>query len=316
MGPTVIREELTALVAPKQSQPTAVSGEEDQFDAVEQGAAPSASASSGSVPATPTPAPAKKWSLPRVDVWVASFAAWFFELRWNFRDAVESGGQSLTGILFTTVTLKVLALASTAIIGVAIGLTVSGLVQNSAQAVMWVPLLLIPQILFGGVVLSLPELSRSARAVSQIVPSFSCQRLMDVSIVHGQALPLFSNRTKVPLFLTPGEKETIRWKIGDREYSEVYDKLAPANTSWQNLTVFAHAVGRHRHVFSEVLTAAGSKKRIYNETAESRDDIRYSKGRVFLDFSPVVASCAVTLFWLALCYGGTSLALALRQKGK
>ena len=130
-----------------------------------------------------------EWSL-------AAWIGWFFELRWNLRDAVEAASKSLAGVLGVTVFLKVLALAATALVGVAIGLTVSGLVQNSAQAVMWVPLLLIPQILFGGVVLSLPESSRGARAACMVIPSFSCERLMDVSNVYGQALTLLSNRTK------------------------------------------------------------------------------------------------------------------------
>jgi hypothetical protein len=199
---------------------------------------------------------------------------------------------------------------------VAIGLTVSGLVQNSAQAVMWVPLLLIPQILFGGVVLSLPELSRGARAACMVIPSFSCERLMDVSNVYGQALPLLSNRTKLPLFLTPGEKETIHWSVSGREYTESYDELSPANTSWQNLAVFPFAAGRHLHEYTEVQTSAGSRKRIYNETTESRDDVRYTKGRVFLNLVPVASSCVVLGIWIAICYGATLTALAIRQKGK
>jgi hypothetical protein len=139
---------------------------------------------------------------------------------------------------------------------------------------------------------------------------------MDVSIIYGQAVPLLSNRTKIPLFLTPGEKETIRWKLSGKEYSEAYDELSPANTSWQNLVVFPHAVGRHTHEFSEVLTSEGSTKRIYNETTESRDDVRYSKGRVFLNPAPILASAAVAGFWLVLCYAATSAALVARQKGK
>jgi hypothetical protein len=139
---------------------------------------------------------------------------------------------------------------------------------------------------------------------------------MDVSIIYGQAVPLLSNRTKTPLFLTPGEKENLRWKIGGKDYSESYDELSPANTSWQNLVVFPRAVGHHRHEFSEVLTSEGSTKRIYKETTDSRDDVRYSKGRVYLNASPIFASCAVAAFWLVFCYGATSAALVARQKGK
>ncbi|MEI8312974.1 MAG: ABC transporter permease [Verrucomicrobiota bacterium] len=312
MSVAELHAEFRAITTPHAAA-SAAGGEEDAFEAVDTDTQKKSSPS----PAAAAPVPLQKPSFViRPDLWLSAVAAWFFELRWNFRDAVESGGRSLTGILLVTVSLRVIALAITALVGVAIGLTVSGLVQNAAQAVMWVPLLLIPQILFGGVVLSLPKLSAGARAVCQIIPSFSCQRLMDVSIIYGQAVPLLSNRTKIPLFLTPGEKEIVRWSLSGSEYSESYDELSPANTSWQNLVVFSHAIGRHRHEFTEVLTGEGSKKRIYNETAEARDDVRYSKGCVFLNPAPVAASCAVAGFWLVFCYGITSAALVARQKGK
>jgi ABC transport system ATP-binding/permease protein len=268
------------------------------------------------VAAAAPPVAEKQLPGPRPDLWLAAWLGWFFELRWNLRDAVEVASKSPAGVLTIVISLKLLALAATALVGVAIGLLVSGLVKNSAQAVMWVPLLLIPQILFGGVVLSLAELSAGARAVCMAIPSFSCERLMDVSNVYGQAQPLLSNRTKIPLFLTPGEKEAIQWSLLGREYTESYDELSPSNTSWQNLAVFPFAVGRHRHEYTEVQTSAGSRKRIYKETTESRDDVRYSKGRVFLNLVPVAASCIVLGIWVAICYGGTLAALAARQKGK
>jgi ABC-type multidrug transport system ATPase subunit len=252
----------------------------------------------------------------RPDAWLAAVAAWFFEMRWNIRDAVEEAGRGLLGTAGTLLALKVAALATTALVGIAIGLAISGLVQNAAQAVMWVPLLLIPQILFGGVVLSLPELSRGARAVCAVIPSFSCQRLMDVSNVYGHAVPLLSNRTKIPLFLTPGEKEEVRWEVWGRVFSEYYDELSPGNTSWQNLAVFPFAVGEHRHAFSTVQTAAGSTRKIFSETTSSRSDVRYSQGRIFLHLGPAWTSAGVLAAWVALCYGGTLTALILRQKGK
>ncbi|HEY5704959.1 MAG TPA: ATP-binding cassette domain-containing protein [Terrimicrobiaceae bacterium] len=311
LSPGELHAELQAATASK-SVVTQSSGEEANFEAVnlhEGGTKPGAAA-------VLSGASKSQIATPRFNLWPAAWIGWFFELRWNLRDAVETASKSLTSVLGITVSLKLLALAATALAGVTIGLTVSGLVQNSAQAVMWVPLLLIPQILFGGVVLSLPELSRGARAVCMLIPSFSCERLMDVSNVYGQALPLLSNRTKLPLFLTPGEKETIRWTVMGRDYSESYDELSPANTSWQNLTVFPFAAGRHRHEYTEVQTSAGSRKRIYNETTETRDDVRYAKGRVFLNLVPVASSCLVLGAWIAVCYGATVMALAIRQKGK
>lgn len=306
-------EEFVEITTPP-DEVVAMTREELDFEAVAEAPEPSSGTDQAGIE---TPAPGEKPpARGRTMARLAAALAWFFELRWNVRDAVESGGQSLFSVVATTAALKLLALGATALVGIAIGLAVSGLVQNSAQAVMWVPLLLIPQILFGGVVLSLPELSRGARAVCAVIPSFSCQRLMDVSNVYGQAVPLLSNRTKIPLFLTPGEKEAVRWEILGREFIEYYDKLAPGNTSWQNLAVFPFAVGEHRHEFATIQTSAGSTRKIYNETTGWRGDVRYSKGRIFLSLAPAVASAAVLGGWIALCYAGTILSLSLRQKGK
>jgi ABC-type multidrug transport system ATPase subunit len=303
--------EFREITTPPEAAPLAATAEEIAFEAVEEGVQQSSEVAEPAPPAAPS-----KASALRPDVWIAAAAAWFFELRWNVKDAVEGAGRSLLGVVATTVGIKLLALAATALVGIAIGLAISSLVQNTAQAVMWVPLLLIPQILFGGVVLSLPELSRGARAVCAVIPSFSCQRLMDVSNVYGQAVPLLSNRTKIPLFLTPGEKEAVQWSVAGREFTEYYDKLSPGNTSWQNLAVFPFAAGQHRHAFSTVRTAAGSTRKLFNETTETRDDVRYSKGRVFLNLAPARTSAAVLGGWIALCYGGAILSLSLRQKGK
>jgi ABC-type multidrug transport system ATPase subunit len=304
--PATLAAELIELTTPPETT-TAPTADEAEFDVV--------GAESASAP-TPTITTKKPPAFPRIDAWLAAGMGWFFELRPNLRDAVETGHQPLAAVLATTVSLKLLALIATALVGIAIGLAISGLVQNPAQAVMWVPLILIPQILFGGVVLSLPELSRTARAVCAVIPSFSCQRLMDVSNVYGQSMPLLSNRTELPLFLTPGEKDAVTWSVADRTYTEYYDKLSPMNTSWQNLAVFPQAVGEHRHVFAEVETRAGSRKRIFNETTETRDDVRYSKGRVFLNLVPATVSLIVLTSWIAACYIVTLAALAMRQKGK
>ena len=48
----------------------------------------------------------------------------------------------------------------------------------------------------------------------------------------------------------------------------------------------------------------------------SEDGQFHVKGRVFLNLAPVVSSCLVLGTWIAICYGGTLTALAIRQKGK
>ncbi|MFZ4764468.1 MAG: ATP-binding cassette domain-containing protein, partial [Roseimicrobium sp.] len=185
--------------------------------------------------------------------------ATFFEFGQNIMDATDpgEGGAPLpstkataVGIALTSLGLKLGALLAAASVGIAIGLTISAMVRSETQAVMWVPLVLIPQILFGGFVVTRPEMTPSVRAASELVPSFCSQRLMDVGGIYGQMTPRLTNRTKYPVFLTPtGEEEEIVWSEAGQAYSEKYDKISEWNVSWQNLAVFPNRVGQHRNVF-------------------------------------------------------------------
>lgn len=248
----------------------------------------------------------------KVMVWAASF----LEVRDNLLDSADKGGAELVRVFWVSGGLKILALALTALVGVAIGLAISGVVQTSTQAVMWVPLILIPQILFGGVVLKRAELSQTARWLSYVSPSYSCQRVIDVSNLIGRAVPMLTNRTKLPIFLTAGEKERVQWQVGDREFSETYDRVSPVNTSWQNLTVFPTAVGEHRHEFTAIETRTGSVRKLFHETVTIRTDVLYPKGVIYQNFAPLWRSLLSLFAWTAFCYFLTLAALIAWQKGK
>lgn len=95
---------------------------------------------------------------------------------------VHFGTQSLEGSTLWQLQCVVL----TALSAVAIGLCISSWVGTTTQAVMVVPLILLPQIVFSGYVL--PSLSKGGGAkkiVSELMPSYSSQRLMDVSLLDG-----------------------------------------------------------------------------------------------------------------------------------
>jgi hypothetical protein len=181
---------------------------------------------------------------------------------------------------------------------------------------MWVPLILIPQILFGGVVLKRAELSRGGRLVSYLSPSYSCQRLIDVSNLYGLGVPLLSNQTKVPLFLTAGVKERVDWTVSGRKYTETYDKLSPVNTSWQNLIVMPAGVGEHRHEYTLFETSTGSTRKIYQDTVSVRNDVLYRKGTLFASTHPAARSLLSLAIWTTLCYAITLGGLLAWQKGK
>jgi ABC-type multidrug transport system ATPase subunit len=79
--------------------------------------------------------------------------------------------------------LVILAFAATGI-----GLTMSAFAKSPMQAVMLVPLLLIPQILFSGFTVPAKDMAPSVLALSQIMPSFASERIADVSFLINQKI--------------------------------------------------------------------------------------------------------------------------------
>jgi ABC-type multidrug transport system ATPase subunit len=80
-------------------------------------------------------------------------------------------------------------LLATAWASVGIGLSISALVRTTTQAVMLVPLILLPQIVFSGYVLpSLANGTGVKKVVTNLMPSFSAQKIMDVSLLWNQQL--------------------------------------------------------------------------------------------------------------------------------
>jgi ABC-type multidrug transport system ATPase subunit len=223
-------------------------------------------------------------------------------------------GMSVTSVVAFALGLRFVAIGAAALVGVSIGLTISSLVKNTTQAVLWVPLILIPQILFGGIVVTVPDMSRSVRAFSYIMPSFAAQRIMDVASLYGLATPFLTNRTKTPLFLTSrGEKETIEWEADGRTYSQSYDKLSPVNTSWQNLAVIADHLGQHKQVGDR---SDNGFRVEYRDTVETRRDVRFSKGTIFRSTQAFYLAAAILGSWIVICYGVILYGLVQKQTGK
>ena len=319
----VFREKMAAVIFPA-PPPTKESRPDEVFSAVAEGEKPAEPAAlepgAGSVEATVASEEAKR-SAWQVSLLTAT--ASFFGIADNLMDGTEpvtpeSRDNGLTApmgivrILFGALVLRFAALFAAAIVGIAIGLTISALVRNSTQAVLWVPLVLIPQILFGGFVVTRPEMTASVRSASVFIPSFCAQRLMDVAHVFGQAVPRMSNRTRYPVFLTPGgDQETIEWETVEGHVSEDYDKVSAHNKSWQNLIVFPALAGQHSNRYSII---RGVKK--YDESVEARDDVRYPMGIIYHNLSPAASSVGVLLLWITLCYIATWFGLRGKQKGK
>ncbi len=209
-------------------------------------------------------------------------------------------GISVSQILLSTIGLRVLGFLLSGIIGVVLGLTVSSLVRSPTQSVMWVPLILIPQILFGGFVIPFPEMSPSARVFCAAVPSFASQRIIEVSHIFGSATPFLSNRTKTPVFLTSdGSKETIEWSDGKRDVTQDYDRISPFNRAWQNLLVSPARRGQHKQEFT---TVAGTFTSLFRDSVKRRADVAYLKGTVVSTLTPAWKALLTLSVWSAACY--------------
>jgi len=212
---------------------------------------------------------------------------------------------SVWQVLLVNVLLKVAAFFGAALVGVSLGLAVSAWVRSPTQAVMWVPLLLIPQILFGGYVVTLPKMSSLVRSISNAFPSHACQRIIDVSNLYGRATPFVTNLTKHPVFLTgAAEPEEIKWtNANGNKISENFDRESYVNTSWQNLAVIPGQLGQHKKVWEVAGTDSnGSEIKRKRDTIETRGDVRYSKGTPFLFTFPAVAASWILIAWVCFCY--------------
>lgn len=87
-----------------------------------------------------------------------------------------------------SVLLQLSALLGIAIAGVGIGSAISALSRSVMQAVMFVPLILIPQILFSGYTVASSDMKHSVLFVSRLTPTFCAQTVMDTSFLWQQEL--------------------------------------------------------------------------------------------------------------------------------
>ncbi len=224
-------------------------------------------------------------------------------------EADDDAPTSIQHIILASATLKIGALIAAAAAGVALGLLISSLAQSTTQSVMWVPLILIPQILLGGVVVTLPEMSASVRSISLIVPSSASQRLLDVANVYGQARPLLANTTRRPQFLS-GRKEKVEWSEG----SEQFDEPSRHNISWQNLATDMNRTGEHKKEVKETLRGLGVEvprermnrvltyNQVYRDSVDERRDVTIPRSEIFLDARRTLAPFALLAAWIAASY--------------
>ncbi len=219
--------------------------------------------------------------------------------------ALASGTVSWKGFIFDLIALRFGALFGAALVGVALGLAVSALVNTPTQSVMWVPLILIPQILFGSFVVIIPEMNGAVLRFSEALPSFNLERIMDVALIYGRAAPRMTNQSKIPAFIdSPDKQEVVEW---DGKQTR-YDRVSEVNKSWQNLIVLRDLLGARE----KRLGVSGEPK----DTVEERADVQLAKGNPYLNLAPAGTSAFVLAGWAIGCYSVAVFALYRRQTGK
>lgn len=232
----------------------------------------------------------------------------------------EAAGSSipsppLGGIVVSFWALRMGALLMAALVGVMLGLAISSAVDTDVQAAMWVPLILIPQILFGGFVVILPDMEAVTRQVSRLTPSYHAQRIMETSAIYGMRVPRIANESRVPAFAQTAEQmfEKVEWTGADgSSRSEDYDRGSDRLTAWQNLLIIPSVVGQ-RMMERELVEGPGYHYEQKRQAVESRRDVLLSKGTAYRRLAPVREAFAALGIWSIACYGFAFILLRRRQ---
>lgn len=96
--------------------------------------------------------------------------------------------QLLAGGIVGSPALQIPGLIMAALASTGIGLAISAWSRSILQAVMLVPLILIPQILFSGFMPPAGEMKAGPYAISRVMPSAAVQSVMDVSLFWGKKI--------------------------------------------------------------------------------------------------------------------------------
>ncbi len=104
---------------------------------------------------------------------------------WLYRDPDPGVARGIDG----STLWQIASLVCTAFASVGIGLAISAWARTAMQAVMAVPLVLIPQILFSGLVVETNQMSAPiVFALTSAMPSYAAQTMMDVSAFLGRPI--------------------------------------------------------------------------------------------------------------------------------
>jgi ABC-type multidrug transport system ATPase subunit len=195
--------------------------------------------------------------------------------------------------------LHAIAFVLTSLTGVGIGLAISSTARSSTQAAIWVPLILIPQILFAGFVVPKANMPASVRLFSNLIPSASSQQLLDLGHIIDKPMPLMTHNTRVPLFWETKQLEdqslaprTTNMPVNGGNSRNDINEVSHLNLAWQNLAVDHSLIGNLAPEKPEEGVAVPARPDVPGKVA----------GQRFTDMKPAWVAISLLLGWLATAY--------------
>jgi ABC-type multidrug transport system ATPase subunit len=187
---------------------------------------------------------------------------------------------------------QILALGSTALAATGIGLLISAWARTVLQAVLLVPVLTIPQILFSGYVFKAQDWNQRPvpRILSRAFPGFAAQRIVDTSLLWGVRIVNYSDMDDAGLITS---------------YENLCTALYPTS-AW------LHADASHKFAVDET--------QLYSEARglplarreliwDAKSPPAFRLGAVYAWPTPALNGLIVLSLWAALSIGGTALLL-------
>ncbi len=145
--------------------------------------------------------------------YAASKILWMSALTLVQTSLLYSTCQLLEGGLAGDWRWQLLALGLAATMGSVIGLAISALARTPRQAILAVPLFLIPQIVLSGFTIPAHEMEHAVRRVAKLLPSYAIQQLNDVGFVWNKPLSRDVLKEHYTSFRNLNESGTL--KTGD-----------------------------------------------------------------------------------------------------
>jgi ABC-type multidrug transport system ATPase subunit/pSer/pThr/pTyr-binding forkhead associated (FHA) protein len=110
--------------------------------------------------------------------------------------------------------LQVGGLATMSLFASCLGLAISTISRSTMQAVLLVPLLIIPQIIFSGYTVPASSMKKDVSAVASVMPAFQLQRVMDTSVLWNRTIDSKLLEEHMPSFLNLNKQNHL--KIGNQ----------------------------------------------------------------------------------------------------